>query len=98
MTVLTKDRVSSSENQVLLIGFCTVSLVYFDCMNLYKSSFQLCEINNFVIILFEFFSPRTRVSLNKFLNLNIIIIIIIKGLLRNTFWHPKVNCNMLTET
>jgi hypothetical protein len=28
----------------------------------------------------------------------IIIIIIIKGLLRNTFWHPKVNCNMLTET
>ncbi|CAB4005130.1 Hypothetical predicted protein [Paramuricea clavata] len=25
-------------------------------------------------------------------------IIIIKGLLRNTFWHPKVNCNMLTET
>ena len=72
MTVLTKDRVSSSENQVLLIGFCTVSLVYFDCMNLYKSSFQLCEINNFVIILFEFFGPTTRFSLNKFLSLNIV--------------------------
>ena len=47
--------------------------------------------------------PQHKLFLCGYAELNqtvyiIIIIIIIKGLLRNTFWHPKVNCNMLTET